>query len=241
MNDDEHGEARTTACTTAPAEIDRLEAAEPDRADHQRRRARARPPSRRRLREPVQRIRPREDRRGDDAGRRRASACRRSSACRRCADDWMLNRASRMAAAREVDEARRPADAAELRQSPGERQDGGRHAERDHVGERVELDAERARRVGQPRDAPVEHVEDERDADERRGGREVAAHRVHDAGVAAEHVADGEEARQQVDAAPVAARSLRRQPASNSVGHHDGPAAEPRDDGLAAAHLVSPC
>ena len=55
---------------------------------------------------------------------------------------------------------------------------------------------------GHPRDAPVEHVEHHREADERRGDMELAAHRVDDAGIAAEHVGDGEHARQQIDAAP---------------------------------------
>ena len=72
---------------------------------------------------------------------------------------------------------------------------------------RVELDAELAGGAGQPRDAAVEHVEHDREADERRRGLVLAAHRVDDAGVAAEHVAHREQAGQQVDAAaePVAA------------------------------------
>ena len=43
----------------------------------------------------------------------------------------------------DVDEARRPAEAAERPQAPGERQDRRRQPERHDVGERVELDAER--------------------------------------------------------------------------------------------------
>jgi hypothetical protein len=113
----------------------------------------------------------------------------------------MLKRASRIAAAVTVDESRGPANPPELREPPRKRQHRRREAERDDVGERVELQAEGAGGVGHPRDPPVEHVEDERDADERRGGDEIAAHREHDAGVAAEHVADREQAGQQVDAA----------------------------------------
>ena len=66
--------------------------------------------------------------------------------------------------------------------------------------------------AGQPRDASVEHVEHDREADERRRGLVLAAHRVDDAGVAAEHVAEREQARQQVDAAaePRAAADRRR-------------------------------
>ena len=47
-------------------------------------------------------------------------------------------------------------------------------------------------------------------ADERRRRRELAAHRVDDAGVAAEHVRHREHARQQIDAAPGAARRRHR-------------------------------
>ena len=86
-------------------------------------------------------------------------------------------------------------------ESPRERQDRRRDPERDDVGERVELQAELAFRAGQPRDAAVEHVEHEGEADEGRRGLELAAHRVDDAGVAAEHVAHREQAGQQVDAA----------------------------------------
>ena len=64
----------------------------------------------------------------------------------------------------------------------------GRDAERDHVRERVEFDAELAGGSRHPRDAAVQHVDDDGETDERRGLLEFAAHRVDDAGVAAEHV-----------------------------------------------------
>ena len=68
--------------------------------------------------------------------------------------------------------------------------------------------------AGQARDAAVEHVEHDREADERRRGLELAAHRVDDARVAAEHVAHREQAGQQVDAAARTrcARPVRRSP-----------------------------
>ena len=58
-------------------------------------------------------------------------------------------------------------------------------------------DAELAGAARHPRDAAVEHVEHDRDADERRGLVVLATHRVDHAGVAAEHVAQREEARQE--------------------------------------------
>ena len=44
----------------------------------------------------------------------------------------------------------------------------GRDAERDGVGQRVDLQAEGALRLGQPRDAPVEHVEEQREDEQQR-------------------------------------------------------------------------
>ena len=80
--------------------------------------------------------------------------------------------------------------------------------------------------AGQPRDAAVEHVEHDREADERRGGLELAAHRVDDARVAAEHVAHREQAGQQVDAAAeragAAGRVARRRNRSRRVRDSDG-------------------
>ena len=74
--------------------------------------------------------------------------------------------------------------------------------------------------AGQPRDAAVEHVEDDGEADERRGRLELAAHRVDDAGVAAEHVAHREQAGQQVDAA---AEPALRGGRSAGAGNADAP------------------
>ena len=144
-----------------------------------------------------------EHRRGDQARGRRDSACRRSSACRCCA--WMLKRARRSAAAVTNRKPTAQPEPAERRQAPRKRENRRRHAERDDVGQRIELHAELAGRAGHPRDAAVEHVEHDREADERRRGLELAAHRVDDAGVAAEHVAQREQAGQQRHAAPDAA------------------------------------
>ena len=80
----------------------------------------------------------------------------------------MLKRASRMAAAVTNRKPAAQPETAERRQPPREREDRRGDAERDDVGERVELHAEVARRAGQPRDPAVEHVEDDREADERR-------------------------------------------------------------------------
>ena len=102
---------------------------------------------------------------------------------------------------RHEEKSRRPSDLTERLQSPLERQDRGRDTERDHVGQRVELHAERARRAGHPRDPAVEHVEHEGETDEQRRRGQLPAHRVDDARVAAEHVRHREHARQQVDAA----------------------------------------
>ena len=180
----------------------RLEAAEPDRADHQR--GRDEHHRQRRQRRPIvgQTVRDRRRPSRPESPPPPGSACRRSTACRRPCALWMLKRASRIAAAvtnrNPAAQPRRPSGW----QSPRERQNRRRDAERDHVGQRVELDAEVARRAGQPRDAAVEHVEHDGEADERRGRLELAAHRVDDARVAAEHVAQREQAGQQVDTAP---------------------------------------
>ena len=121
----------------------------------------------------------------------------------------MLKRARRIAAAatnrNPAAQPSRPSEA-----SPhAEGQDRRRDAEGNDVGQRVELDAEFAGGARQPRDAAVEHVEHDRKADERRGRFELAAHRVDDARVAAEHVAHRDQAGQQVHAAPDAlARSI---------------------------------
>ena len=52
---------------------------------------------------------------------------------------------------------------------------GGRDAERDHVGERVELAAQRGGLLAPTCDAAVEHVEDERREDQRAGRVDVRA------------------------------------------------------------------
>jgi len=98
-------------------------------------------------------------------------------------------------------EAGRPPEAAERLQPPRERQNRRSDTKRNDVGKRVELQAEVALGPGQPRDAAVKAVQDERDADEWRRGLEFVTHRVDDAGIAAEHIADREQAGQEVGAA----------------------------------------
>ena len=70
----------------------------------------------------------------------------------------------------------------------------------DDVGQRVEFPAEIRCRASHAGDATVEQVEHDGHADERRRRGELAAHRVDDAGIAAEHVGEREQARQQVHA-----------------------------------------
>ena len=82
----------------------------------------------------------------------------------------------------------------------GERERRGRDAEGDDVGERIELAAERRRRLAPARDPAVEDVEGERRRREGGGDEEVAgvamaevAHRHQHGGDAAGGVAQGEE------------------------------------------------
>ena len=194
--------------------VERLEAAEPDRAHHERRRHDHHGDRRQRRAVVVQTPRIRIDScRGNRGGRRT-----------RQADEISLVAAGARALDVEAREAHRgggdeekpgrPSEAAERGEPPRERQDRRRDAERDDVRERVELDAELARRAGHPRNAAVEHVEHDGEADERRGRLVLAAHRVDDARVPAEHVAHRQQAGQQVDAAtqPIAARAVARAP-----------------------------
>ncbi len=97
--------------------------------------------------------------------------------------------------------------------------------------------------AGQPRDAAVEHVEHDREADERRGRLVLAAHRVDDARVAAEHVAHREQAGQQVDAAAEApARAVGRaaQKPQASVLPRSGFSMDPNARQCSTAMTVSP-
>jgi hypothetical protein len=110
--------------------------------------------------------------------------------------------------ARDEDEPGCPAKPAERMQAPLERHDRRGDAERDYVRKRVEFDAELAGGSRHPRNPAVQHVDDDGETDQRRGLLQFAAHRVDDAGVAAEHVRQGEHARKQVDAAAEAAGRL---------------------------------
>ena len=99
-------------------------------------------------------------------------------------------------------ERRTPSQAPERRQPPLERQDGGGHAERDHVGQRIELEPELAGAAHHSCDAAVEHVEHDGNTDERCGLLVLPTHRVDHARIAAEQVGEREKARQDVDAPP---------------------------------------
>ena len=180
----------------AGLQVERLEAAEADGADHQHgrhdhdRQHRGRFP------------------RAAEPGREREHGRRRHARCRRTghADEVALVVAAGLDVEPRQPDGRRgheqepggPSQPPQRLQAPGERQHGRRDAERHDVGQRVELEPERARGAGHPRDAPVQHVEHDRDANEERGGVELAVHRVHDAGVAAEQVGHREGAGQQV-------------------------------------------
>ena len=99
-----------------------------------------------------------------------------------------------------VDRADGDADNAHPRQRPLVDQDGGGDAERDHIGQRVELDAEVALRPRQPRHPAVEGVEEAAEEDGHRRAVEVVAGgfagRERDRVNAAKDAADGEEVRQ---------------------------------------------
>jgi len=59
-------------------------------------------------------------------------------------------------------------DRARLVQGPAVDEEAGRGAERNDVGQGVQLEAERALRTGEARDAAVEHVEEHREDDQQR-------------------------------------------------------------------------
>jgi hypothetical protein len=75
-------------------------------------------------------------------------------------------------------------------QARREGQRGGRHAERDHVGQRVELAPERGMRLAPARDAAVEHVEDEGGRCQRRGPEKLRERLARHEGHGQEHCAD---------------------------------------------------
>src|SRR5262249_32915361 len=95
-------------------------------------------------------------------------------------------------------EPRRPA---EVLQRKGVDEECRRDAEGHDIGQRIELDAELAGGLHQPRDAAVEQVHDHRDEDRQRRVGEPPFHREQEREEAAEEVAGGEETREQDDAA----------------------------------------
>ena len=225
---DDQRHDQQAAVGTPRAEVERLEAAIADGADHQERRHQHHRQRQQVVGPAGDGSRIGEDGRGRHAGGRRAGHADEVALVD--ARDVGLDVEARQADRRRRDEheAGRPAGLVERLQAPREAQDRRRHAERHDVGERVELDAERARRAGHARDAAVQHVEDDGDADEHRRLLEVVAQRVDHAGVAAEQVAEREQAGQQVGAAAHAARD-RRAPSARS----GGPSARRRRPGAA--------
>ena len=180
-------------------QIECLEAAEFDRADHQKRGHENQREHGNRADRFLEARRVRKDhRRGDSRGRRT-----------RHADEVPLVHRSRLnveprephGRGCDVDEPGGPSPVTERRQAPGERQNRRRNAERHDIGERIELQPELAGRPGEARDAAVERVEHHRDADKRRRNRVLATHRVDDARVSTEQVAQRHQAGQQIHAA----------------------------------------
>ena len=125
---------------------------------------------------------------------------------------------------RHVDEAGGPSEPLQRPQTPGERQDRRGEPERHHVGKGIELHAERARRVREPRDQPVQRVEHHRDADEQGCRVEVGAGRVDDARVAAEQVGHREQRRQQEHTPPEASRLVVASALRHVTEHPPAPA-----------------
>ena len=158
----------------APADVDRLHAAEADRAHHQQ--AGHEHHRERRQRQPpvLESAGIAVHGRRDDAGGRGA---RHAGEIALVGGRVRLDVEPRQPHGRggDVEEADRPAHASERPEAPRERQDRGRHAERHDVGERIELDAESRRGIGEARDEAVERVEHHRDADQQRRRVEVAA------------------------------------------------------------------
>ena len=101
-----------------------------------------------------------------------------------------------------VEEARGPAEAAERLEGPAEHDQRRRHAEGDHVREAVELGAECALAAGEPGDASVEPIEHAGDQDRPAGFVEIARHPGDDGVESGEHCAEGQNVRQQINAAP---------------------------------------
>src|SRR5581483_5829248 len=100
------------------------------------------------------------------------------------------------------EERAQPGRASEGSQREGVEQEGGRHPERDHVRERIELHAELGGGLGEPGDLAVEHVEDHRHEEGHRGLDEPGL-RGHDQGPeAAGEVAGGQQAGEQEDPPP---------------------------------------
>ena len=110
--------------------------------------------------------------------------------------------------ARQPHEAGDPAEGIPLVAALGEqreRQQGRGHAERDQVGQGVELQAERGHRADQPCDGAVGDVEDDREADEHGSQLVLPADRHQDRAEPAHHVGEREQAGQRREGATAAA------------------------------------
>ena len=150
-----------------------------------------------------------------------------------------LNRASRKAAQASQKNAASHDRTGHSCERPGVHEDGRRQAERDQVGERVELQAERRGGARSPRDDAVGDVEHDRDRDE--GGRdgEVAVEGEHHRREPAHHVQRRERARERA-AGPARAwaAGAARRPAA-PVGETEPPAVEDATGGPGTAGLVT--
>src|SRR5438876_3057383 len=138
-------------------------------------------------------------------------------------------------AARHVERRRKPAPAPPGHERPLVDEDPGRDAERHQIGERIVLLPERARRAGEPCDAPVQHVARLGDEDHD-GGELVAMTERRDHGVETGDQAGGrEEVRQEVDAA------AERRNATPAPPRNDADASTVAHAGSSAMTVVPAC
>ena len=121
--------------------------------------------------------------------------------------DSTLKRARRIAPGADVEAGEEDPQPSEAGQPPLVDHDGGRDAEGDGVGQRVEVAAEVGLRLGQPRDPAVGRVEEEAEADGQRGLVEIARpssrrRRQRDGDEPAEDAREREEVRKNVVGLP---------------------------------------
>src|SRR5579871_3242164 len=135
-------------------------------------------------------------------------------------------------AARDVEGSREPSPPSPWPQRPGVDQDAGRHPEGDQIREGIVLDAEGAARVGEPRDAAVEHVARPGAPDGEGGDPVLVVQRRDDRVEAREQTGGGDQVRDEIDAA-----AQRRDAPARPAGHHREPL---RPHSGASASAVAP-